>query len=162
MSSDTTLKFDFQLKAKMQNQEYLLLLALLSFKNSVCYLKIKIILAKKRFTEFLLRWNLITNFISTLSYFPFLLLNLPLYKILFHSYKFNLYNHSVYYIHIRSGKSKLHTHIRLVISKRISLLVETKLRFLNILLDETKYRKNILRNKITIVSTKPFTHPRKT
>lgn len=121
MSSDTTLKFDFQLKAKMQNQEYLLLLALLSFKNSLCYLKIKIILAKKRFTEFLLRWNLITNFISTLSYFPFLLLNLPLYKILFHSYKFNLYtNHSVYYIHIRSGKSKLHTHSSCHLKKNIT------------------------------------------
>lgn len=50
---DTTLKFDFEFKeAKMQNQEYLLFLAFLSFKNSVCYLKIKIIPAKKRFIEF--------------------------------------------------------------------------------------------------------------
>lgn len=70
---NTTLKFDFQFKeAKMQNQEYLLLLAFLSFKNSVCYLKIKIILAKKRFTEF--RWNLIKQILSTFfflfSFFP--------------------------------------------------------------------------------------------
>lgn len=70
---NTTLKFDFQFKeAKMQNQEYLLLLAFLSFKNSVCYLKIKIILAKKRSTEF--RWNLIKQILSTFfflfSFFP--------------------------------------------------------------------------------------------
>lgn len=104
---NTTLKFDFQFKeAKMQNQEYLLLLAFLSFKNSVCYLKIKIILSKKRFTEF--RWNLIKQILSTFSYFPFFLLNLPLYKILFYTCKFNLYiNHSVYYIFIVGNNWKI-------------------------------------------------------
>lgn len=95
---DTTLKFDFEFKeAKMQNQEYLLLLAFLSFKNSVCYLKIKIIPAKKRFTEF--HWNLIKQ-ISTFSYSPFLLLNLPLYKILFYTYKLNLIYESFCIIYI--------------------------------------------------------------